>query len=405
MLWRLTWLVGAVVSLGVFRLRSRGRDRLPVDGPYLLLPNHTSLFDPLWTAWPVWRPVRFVASERLFRVPGLSWILLAIGCLSRKKFVSDGRSVLAIQRALVRGDIVLMFPEGSRTWDGRTLPVLQGLGRMIRALRVPVVFARVTTGHHVQPRWADYPRWVPVRVEYDGPYTFDGQDPEAIEAEAQRRITVDAEAPPPPGSFGWRMAHGLPQYLWACPHCFALGGLIVHPCSGDAVRCTACGASWDVDVAQRLLPRDDSAAHAEPTTVPRAAAALRAHFADEEGRPVADPEARRTRGVYLEGDGTVAAVSEDGARTVLARGRLVLGEPHLEVRVDDEVRWRADLADISGLSLEVGSLLQLRVAGALHEIEVGEPGPVAWEYFLNGTDTPGSSAGSPAGPRTSRSVS
>lgn len=197
LLWRAVWWVGAVVCLVGFRLRATGHRALPPHEPYLLLPNHTSFFDPLWVAWPVWRPVRFMTSEHLFRLPGLSWLLRAIGAFPKKKFVSDGRSVIELVRFLQRGTVVLLFPEGSRTWNGRTQRVLPGLGRLVKVARTPVVYARVATGHHVQPRWAHYPRFVPVHVEYDGPYHYDGIAPEAIEADAQRRITVNPEAPPP----------------------------------------------------------------------------------------------------------------------------------------------------------------------------------------------------------------
>lgn len=47
-----------------------------------------------------------------------------------------------------------------------------GIGRLIKRLDAPVVFARILGGHLVQPRWADEPRWVPVHVEYEGPVTW-----------------------------------------------------------------------------------------------------------------------------------------------------------------------------------------------------------------------------------------
>lgn len=379
-LWRAVWFVGWVLNRVGFRLRATGHRDLPREGPYLLLPNHTSFFDPLWVAHPLWRPVRFMASEHLFR---LRWapLVRAIGAFPKKKFVSDRRAVVSLMRFLRGGAVVVVFPEGSRNWDGRTLPILPGLGHLVMAAKVPVVYARVTTGHYVQPRWARYPRYVPVHVEYDGPHIYEGCELAEIEADAQRRITVDPSIPVPRGSFGWRMAHGLPAYLWACPHCFAIAGLTVHPQNDDAVRCESCGASWAVDVAQVLTPLPGGPEGVASTTVRDAYDALCEHFASSDGRPVADAEALEHRGVFFEGDGVVSVVADDGARTVAAEGRLELRADVLEVPASG---WSVALDRVQGLSMEAGSRLQFRAGGRLYELESERPSTVAWHHFVSG---------------------
>jgi 1-acyl-sn-glycerol-3-phosphate acyltransferase len=101
-----------------FRLRARGRDNLPESG-FVLAANHTSNLDPWPLGLPLWprRQLRFMAKSELFK-PGLAQILHGAGAFPVRRGEGD---VEAIKRAveLVRsGEIVVMFPEGTRREKG-----------------------------------------------------------------------------------------------------------------------------------------------------------------------------------------------------------------------------------------------------------------------------------------------
>src|ERR671937_2278204 len=117
----LYWVAGALswplVALP-FRLRSRGRENLP-DGGFVLAANHTSNFDPWPLGLPLFprRQLRFMAKSELFN-PLLGPILKAGGAFPVRRGEGDFE---AIQRAveLVReGQVVVMFPEGTRRKKG-----------------------------------------------------------------------------------------------------------------------------------------------------------------------------------------------------------------------------------------------------------------------------------------------
>lgn len=378
-LWRLVWFVGMALCIVAFRLRATGQRRIPRSGGVLLLPNHTSFFDPLWVTMPVWRPVRFMASAHLFRLKGLAPVLRAMGAFPKKKFVSDRQAVVSLMRFVRGGAVVLVFPEGSRNFDGHTLPLQPGLGSLVRAAKVPVMYARVITGHHVQPRWARYPRFVPVRVEYDGPHDYAGVDPAEIEADAVRRISVDGTLPPPAGSFGWRMAHGLPDFLWACPHCLALGGLVVDPDDGNAVGCGDCGAGWTVDVGQGLTPRPGVPEGVSATTVHDAYHHICRAHRDADGRPTSGS----TPGVYLRGEAELHQIEDDGTMVTLSTGEARVLEDVLEMG-----EQRLSLESLVAVSMEAGGRLQFRSDGQLYEIRATHPSALAWHYFLTGRAPP-----------------
>ncbi|MCB9763032.1 MAG: 1-acyl-sn-glycerol-3-phosphate acyltransferase [Alphaproteobacteria bacterium] len=374
---RACWVGAALCALVVFRQRSTGHRALPQDGPYLLLGNHTSALDPLWAAFPIWRPAHFMASAALFRIRGLGAVISALGAFPKQKGVRDSTSMKTLLRLYKDGQVVVMFPEGTRTWDGRQVPVRDGVGRLIRKLKARVVFVRNRTGYLFQPRWARYPRWVPVELEYSAPFTFEGMSADAIAEVVEAQLQVDPEARAQGTAFGFRMAHGLPEYLWACPSCFARGGLQLDPRDGNRVRCGACGRGWTVTVDARLVDdagvEDTVAAHHDRVV---------AHFG---APPVADAADRAATGVVLRGArGAVSEVARGGAVTLLAAGELRLTPERLSVHgPEGEALWSVDLAPLRAVSVEIGNSLRLLPPDTQVVVEPGGDSPLMWAHFLS----------------------
>lgn len=153
-----------------FRLRARGVDALP-EGGFVLAANHTSNFDPWPLALPLFprRQLRFMAKSELFN-PLLRPILAAGGAFPVRRGEGD---VEAIQRAveLVReGEIVVMFPEGTRRRKGlrkkfRARPHT-GAARVALTARAPLVPAAINGTDRVT-------RLGPLRVVYGQPVPLD----------------------------------------------------------------------------------------------------------------------------------------------------------------------------------------------------------------------------------------
>ena len=160
-----------------FRLRARGRDNLPVGG-CVLAANHTSNLDP----WPLGLPLlprrqlRFMAKSELFK-PGLALILRGGGAFPVRRGEGD---LEAIQRAveLVRaGEIVVMFPEGTRRKKGlrkkhRARPHT-GAARIALTAGAPLVPAAIKGTDRIS-------RLGPLRVAYGRPIPLDDLREEEI---------------------------------------------------------------------------------------------------------------------------------------------------------------------------------------------------------------------------------
>ncbi len=343
---------------------------LPKDRPFLLLSNHTSLYDPFWSAFWIGRRATFMASAALFRVPVLRWLLPLCGCFPKAKYVKDRDSMAFLAERYQAGDVIMIFPEGVRSWDGRPGKVGAGIGRLVKRLDAEVVVSRVLNGHLYQPRWARYPRWLPVRIEHELLKLDTSASAEELTEQIAAALHIDHAIQAPPRSIGWRMAHGFPAFLWACPSCFALEGLKVDPNDGDSVTCTRCQSRWTLDTSNRMNG-------ATPMLVTEAIDRVRAHF-DSPPRASADRleadsvalESASARLRHLVSGQPSAHVDEGPVR--LTRGVLQVGET------------RFALDQIHAVSVEVANMLTFRVDEALYRLEVGDESTLKWAHFLKG---------------------
>lgn len=379
LLWRALWTVYFLFFAIRFRQRWEGLDWPRPEGPYLVLGNHSSTLDPAMTAWPLWRPIHFMASAALFRIPGLSSLISALGAFPKQKFVKDRGSVGKLIRLYRQGEIIVMYPEGTRTWDGRQIPIRPGTGRLVQKLGARVMICRNLTGWMLKPRWATYSRFVPLLMEYEGPIEFPkGMSAEAINDELQRLITIDTEREVPGFCWGWRTAYGLPEYLWACPSCYAVEGLELVPRRGNHVRCKQCSAVWEVGVKGTL--------HSETAGVPSlrisaAYDAVQAHFGEP---PVLDAARLEAEGVVHAAMGaSVRLLPKEGHSSELARGELRLTRAGLEVRdLSGEVCWALSFPEIQAASMEVRSTLNVITADAYYRLEPGGQSTMMWSHLI-----------------------
>jgi 1-acyl-sn-glycerol-3-phosphate acyltransferase len=103
----------------VFRLRSAGKEHLPLQGGYVLASSHQSNFDP----WPLGislfpqRYLRFMAKSELFWFP-LGLLVSAVGGFPIKRLEHDARALVTAARLAKGGHVVVMFPEGTRRSKG-----------------------------------------------------------------------------------------------------------------------------------------------------------------------------------------------------------------------------------------------------------------------------------------------
>src|SRR5947208_3612902 len=161
--WPVRWVLIPFFRI-YFRLTRIGRDHIPRRGPVIIAANHRSFLDPFVIGTMARRPMYYVAKEELFRRRWMSWILNALGAFPVRRGMGDEDSIATAKAILARGDIVLIFPEGTRTRPGSLGKPKRGVGRLALETGAPVVPVAVIGTEDVRKGWRIRPRKVRIRA-------------------------------------------------------------------------------------------------------------------------------------------------------------------------------------------------------------------------------------------------
>ena len=174
-----------------FRLRARGIEHLP-EGGFVLAANHTSNFDPWPLALPLFprRQLRFMAKSELFN-PILKPILLGGGAFPVRRGEADLEAVRRAVELVQDGEIVVMFPEGTRRRKGlrkkHEARAHTGAARIALNAGAPLVPAAIKGTDKLR-------RLGPLRVAYGRPIPLDdlrGQEISPAAREATERLMAE----------------------------------------------------------------------------------------------------------------------------------------------------------------------------------------------------------------------
>ena len=147
------------------RMQRIGREHIPAEGPVVLASNHRSFFDPFVIGTMTRRPVYYVAKKELFDYSRiLRWLLNALGAFPVDRGRGDQDTIETAKLILGRGEIVLMFPEGTRTRPGSLGKPRRGVGRLALETGAAVVPIAIIGTEDIRRGWRIRPRKVRVRA-------------------------------------------------------------------------------------------------------------------------------------------------------------------------------------------------------------------------------------------------
>ena len=139
--WLYAWTRGLLAPLmrGWFRLQVSGPEHVPEEGAAILAPNHKSFWDPFFVGMGLRRSVRFMAKIELFRGP-LGSLLARLGAFPVRRGTPDEESMRTARALLEGGELVVVFPEGTRVDDPDALAKpRRGAGRLALDSGAPIV--------------------------------------------------------------------------------------------------------------------------------------------------------------------------------------------------------------------------------------------------------------------------
>ncbi len=155
----------------VFRTRSVYAEKVPVDGPVILAPNHFSFLDHFFLGGAIRRKVRFMAKSQLFKPP-MEWIYTHGGVFPVRRGYKDEEAFLTANSVLRRGGTVAMYCEGGRSRSGRLSDnVKRGIGRLALESGATVVPVAIHGSSHVR-NWKKL-RFPKVTVVFGDPIRWD----------------------------------------------------------------------------------------------------------------------------------------------------------------------------------------------------------------------------------------
>jgi 1-acyl-sn-glycerol-3-phosphate acyltransferase len=115
-----------------FRLRTEGSEHLPSEGPVLLVGNHASYLDPPLMGMGVGRQVNFLAQAGLASFAPLRWWLRQVGVTLIDRDAPSKDAMRWVGSRLKAGEVVGIFPEGTRSSDGCVMPFKGGVEFLVR---------------------------------------------------------------------------------------------------------------------------------------------------------------------------------------------------------------------------------------------------------------------------------
>lgn len=166
-------ILGPILRL-LFRPWVEGLENVPKEGPVILAPNHLSFFDSLFMPLMIPRRVVFLGKSDYFDKWYLRWFFEGVGVIPvRREGGSAGEAALAAGVGqLEKGLAVGIYPEGTRSPDGRVYRGKTGVARMALRARCPVVPIALIGTREVQPPDKLLPRIRRVGVRFGRPLDF-----------------------------------------------------------------------------------------------------------------------------------------------------------------------------------------------------------------------------------------
>jgi 1-acyl-sn-glycerol-3-phosphate acyltransferase len=180
-----------MLTVVVFRLRVRGRQNIPNSGGVVVLSNHQSHLDPVLVGLCFDRRLSYLARDTLFGFAPFRWLINSLDAIPINR---EGIGVGGLKECLKRlkaGEMLLIFPEGTRTRDGEVGEIKPGFLALSRRSKAALLPVGMEGAFDAWPRKNPLPLPAVVHIEIGEPLLpaqFADWSDEKLLAEIERRI-------------------------------------------------------------------------------------------------------------------------------------------------------------------------------------------------------------------------
>ncbi len=173
-IYRVAYILFKSVFKTFFGLKVYGRHYLP-RGKALIAANHQSYVDPLVVGSAMLEEMWYLAREDLFKFRPFAWLCVKVNTIPVRRRHADRSALKAVLQKLGEGRKVLVFPEGTRSYDGRLQTPERGMALLAHKSDAPVVPAYVSGTFQVLPRGRRMVRPHPISVSFGAPLRLDAE--------------------------------------------------------------------------------------------------------------------------------------------------------------------------------------------------------------------------------------
>ena len=172
-------------------MRYYGRENIPTSGGVLVVSNHQSHFDPPLVGMGVPRRMNYLARDTLFSFAPFRWLIHSVDAIPIDREGIGLSGIKESLRRLKRGEMVVVFPEGTRTRDGEIAPFRPGFTALASRSGAAILPVAIEGAFAAWPREQKLPGPGRIRVRYGPPVSPEeirGRDERELLAEVERRV-------------------------------------------------------------------------------------------------------------------------------------------------------------------------------------------------------------------------
>jgi 1-acyl-sn-glycerol-3-phosphate acyltransferase len=161
-----------------FSMRVVHPERMVESGPLIIAVNHSSFFDPPLAGICSRRGVFYLARKTLLKWPFFGPLFPAMNVIPVERDGNDMSALREVIKKIKEGNAVLLFPEGTRSPDGRLQPARAGIGLVIAKTGAPVLPMRIFGAYEAFPKNAKSLRSSQITVVLGEPIRFTSDEME-----------------------------------------------------------------------------------------------------------------------------------------------------------------------------------------------------------------------------------
>lgn len=161
-----------VVAKLYFRFEVIHKENVPQTGGAVLACNHVSFLDPPLSGIALKRETHFFARNSLMKNAFSKWFFHKLNCIPVDRDQLDTKTFREVMKKIKSGELVVMFPEGTRSHTGEIQQAKQGAGMIIHHAQAPVIPCYIDGAAQALPRGTHFPSPKKIRVIYGKPLTF-----------------------------------------------------------------------------------------------------------------------------------------------------------------------------------------------------------------------------------------